>query len=305
MQPPSKIEEALNLPMPSRPLGRTGWNVSRLVLGGVKWDTQLPEAEAVRLLRRAVALGVNAIDTAFIYGKGQSETRLGLALEGLRERVFVSTKVSDRSYDGARRQMDESFRRLRMERVDLMFMHALDDAADLKSILGRQGVLRAIEEYRAAGRIRWVGASSHWYRDSLWRLMEEYPLDAVLFAGGLFNQAYDYDYLETTLPLARRRGIATMSMKIFGAGRVKHAADVEPYLRYALHTGADALVIGCDSVAQLEQTVAIVKRQPPPLTPDEQRALYPECRRITQSWDAGEYNWVSHYVARAAAGAAH
>lgn len=305
MQPLPKMEDALTLPMPTGPLGRTGWNVSRLALGGVKWDTQLPEAEAVRLLRRAVELGVNAIDTAFVYGKGQSESRLGLALEGFRERVFVSTKVSDRSYDGARRQMDESFRRLRMERVDLMFMHALDNGADLASILGRQGVLRAIEEYRAAGRIRFVGASSHWYRDSLWRLMEEYPLDAVLFAGGLFNQAYDYDYLETTLPLARRRGIATMSMKIFGAGRVKHAAAVEPYLRYALHTGVDALVIGCDSLAQLEQTVAIVKRQPPPLTPDEQRALYPECRRVTQSWDAGEYNWVSHYIARAASGAAH
>ena len=184
------------LPMPTRPLGRTGWNVSRLVLGGVKWDTQLAEADAVRLLRRAVELGVNAIDTAFIYGKGQSETRLGLALEGVRDRVFVSTKVSDRSYDGARRQMDESFRRLRMERVDLMFMHALDNEDDLKSILGRQGVLRAIEEYRAAGRIRFVGVSSHWYRDSLWRMMEEYPLDAVLFAVVRAGQA-EGAYLRT------------------------------------------------------------------------------------------------------------
>lgn len=293
-------DDALRRPMPTRPLGRTGWNVSRLVLGGVKWDTHLSEAEAVRLIRRAVELGVNGVDTAHGYGGGESERRLGLALEGLRDRVFVSTKTGDRSYDGARREMDESLRRLRMERVDLMFVHALDDAEDLRRATGPRGVLRAIEEYRAAGRIRFVGASSHWHRESLWKLMEEYPLDAVLFAGGLFNQAYGYDYLERTLPLARARGIATLSMKIFGAGRVKHAQDITPYLRYALHSGVDAFVIGADSITQLEQTVAIVKSGPPPLTPDEQRALYPECLRITRAWDRGEFNWVSHYTASGA-----
>lgn len=290
-------DDALRRPMPTCLLGRTGWNVSRLVLGGVKWDTHLPEAEAVRLIRRAVELGVNAVDTAHGYGDGASERRLGLALEGLRDRVFVSTKTSDRTYDGARRQMDESLRRLRMERVDLMFVHALDDVEDLRRATGPRGVLRAIEEYRRAGRVRFVGASSHWHRESLWKLMEEYPLDVVLFAGGLVNQAYGYDYLERTLPLARARGIGTLSMKIFAAGRVKHAQDITPYLRYALHSGVDAFVIGADSVAQLEQTAAIVKSDPPPLTPAEQQALYPECRRITQGWDRGEFNWVSRYPA--------
>ncbi len=281
-----------------RPLGRTGWQISELALGGVKWDTQCSEAEAVRLIRRAIELGVNAVDTAHAYGGGQSEMRLGLALEGLRDRVFVSTKVSDHTYDGARRQMDLSLRRLRMERVDLMFIHDLGDADDLARVRGRAGALRALEEYRDAGRIRFIGASSHWHRSSLLRLMEEYPLDVVLFPAGLFNQAYGYDYLNDVLPLARRRGIGTLGMKIFGAGRVKHAASIEPYLRYGRNTGVDAMVIGCDSIAQLEPIVSILRRRPGPLTLDEERALYPECLRITQAWDRGEFNWVSHYTGR-------
>ncbi len=294
--PASEEREALE----RRPLGRTGWRVSELVLGGVKWDTHGSESEAVRLIHRALELGINAVDTAHTYGDGQSERRLGLALEGRREGVFVSTKVSDRTYDGARRQMDLSLRRLRMERVDLMFIHGLDNADDVARLLGRDGALRALEEYRAAGRLRFIGASSHWHRSSLLKLMAEYPLDVVLFPAGLFNQAYGYDYLGEALPLARRRGIGTMGMKVFAAGRVKHAASIEPYLRYSRHVGVDALVIGSDSVAQLEQTVGILRRRPGPLTAEEERALYPECRRITRSWDPGEFNWVSHYLGRTA-----
>jgi len=127
------------------------------------------------------------------------------------------------------------------------------------------------------------------------RILAEFPFDAVLFPIGLFNLAYGYSFVDTVLPLARQRGMAVMGMKVFGAGRVKHAASIEPYLRYSLNLPVDTMVIGCDSIAQLEQTVRVVKSQPPPLTAVEQAALFPECRRITQAWDKGEFNWVSHY----------
>jgi hypothetical protein len=89
--------------------------------------------------------------------------------------------------------------------------------------------------------------------------------------------------------------MAVMGMKVFGAGRVKHATSIEPYLSYSLNLPVDSLVIGCDSISQLEQTVRIVKSRPPPLGATEQAALFPECRRVTQSWDAGVFAWVSHY----------
>lgn len=281
--------------MPTRSLGKTGWQASVLTLGGVKWDTHLAAADAVALIHRALELGVNSFDTAHGYGGGESERRLGQALRGAKQPVFVSTKVTDRTRDGARQQMDTSLQRLGMDRVDLMFVHGLDDDDDYRRVTGLGGVLRAMEEYQSAGRIRFVGVSGHWYRQNMERILNEYPFDAVLCPVGLFNIAYQYSFVDTVLPLARQRGMAVMGMKVFGAGRVKHAASVEPYLRYSLNLPVDSLVIGCDSISQLEQTVRIVKRQPPPLSEREQAALLPECQRITRSWDRGEFNWVSHY----------
>ena len=285
----------LSSPMPTRRLGQTGWRASALALGGVKWDSHLPAADAVALIQRAVELGVNTFDTAHGYGDGESERRLGRALRGAGRPVFVSTKTDDRTRDGARRQMDESLERLGMDRVDLMFVHGLDNEDDYRKVTGPSGVLNALEEYRSAGRIRFLGVSGHWYRDNMERILAEYPIDAVLCPVGLFNVAYRYSFVDTVLPLARRRGVAAMGMKVFGAGRVKHAASIEPYLRYSLNLPVDTLVIGCDSIAQLERTVSIVKSQPPPLSAAEQEELLPECRSITQSWDSGEFNWVSHY----------
>ena len=153
----------------------------------------------------------------------------------------------------------------------------------------------AMEEYKSAGHIRFVGVSGHWYRHNMERIIAEFPFDAVLFPIGLFNLAYRYTYVDTVLPLARQHGMAVMGMKVFGAGRVKHAVSIEPYLRYSMNLPVDSMVIGCDSIAQLEATVRVVKSRPPPLSVPEQEALFPECRRITQSWDKGEFNWVSHY----------
>jgi len=290
--------DPLLAPMPLRSLGRTGWRSSVLTLGGVKWDALCSESEAIRLIQRAFELGVNTFDTAHGYGAGESERRLGLALAGIRDRVFVSTKTDDRTYDGARRQMDASLARLQVDQVDLMFIHGLDDAADCAAVLKGDGVVRAIREYRDAGRIRFIGVSGHWYRASMERMLRECPLDAVLCPVGLFNLAYGYDYVDTVIPLARERGMAVMGMKVFGAGRVKHAASIEPYLRYSQNLDLDSMVIGCESIRQLEQMIGIIKSDPQPLPAPEQQALFEECRRITQSWDAGEFNWVSHYVAR-------
>jgi len=118
----------------------------------------------------------------------------------------------------------------------------------------------------------------------------------VLFPAGVFNLAYHYNFVDVVGPLARSLGMAVLGMKVLGAGRAKHAVSVEPYLRYSLNRDVDSCVIGCDSVAQLEELVRIAKGRPGPLTVEEQQALYPEIMRITQEWGPLEFNWVKHYV---------
>jgi aryl-alcohol dehydrogenase-like predicted oxidoreductase len=282
--------------MPTRPLGRTGWNASVVGLGGVKWDTRCTQDEAVAIIRRAIELGVNVVDTAHSYGGGQSETRLGLALEGFRDRVFLSTKTGDRTYDGAMREMELSLRRLRVDAVDLMSMHSLDNEEQYRQIVTRPSVLDAMEKLREQGVVRHLGVSGHWVKHVIRRLLTEYPLDAVICPAGVFNVAYNYTFHDTVIAEARSRGMAVLGMKVFGAGRVRHARSIEPYLRYSLHQPVDTLLIGADSMADVEQTVRIACSQPPPLSTEELEALLPEAVAVTQHFGPGEFRWISHYI---------
>ncbi len=282
--------------LPVRPLGRTGWHASVITLGGVKWDTRCTEDEAIAIIRRAIELGINVVDTAHGYGNGQSETRLGLALEGLRDRVFLSTKTWQRSYDDAMREMEESLRRLRVDRVDLMVVHSLDDEEEYRQIMARPSVLDAMERLRDEGLVRHIGVSGHWVKHVLQRIITEYPFDAVICPAGLFNVAYGYTFHDTVIATARNRGMAVLGMKVFGAGRVRHAQSIEPYLRYSLHQPVDTLIIGADSVTDVEEIVRIASSSPPPLAPEEVEALLPEAIAITQEFEPGEFRWISHYL---------
>lgn len=290
-----KGETALYAPMPTHPLGNFKWDASCFTLGGVKWDVKCSDSEAVALVDRARELGINTFDTAHVYGGGESERKLGLALKGSRQSVWINTKSGDRSYDGAMREIETSLKRLRTDYIDLFFVHSMDTEEHYRQIMAPNSVLKAVEEVKAAGHIRHVGVSGHWVRDVMARIIQEYPFEAVLFPIGLFNYAYQYMFTDTVLPIAKQRGMATLGMKVYGAGRIKHARSLEPYLRYALHQGVDTAIIGCDSIAQLEQTVGIVKSQPEPLPEAEARALFPEALDITREWDDHEFAWAQGY----------
>jgi uncharacterized protein len=283
--------------LPRRKLGPFDWNASILTLGGVKWDTQCSDSEAVALIHRAHELGVNTFDTAHGYGGGESERKLGLGLEGLRDRVWINTKTGDRTYDGSMREMELSLKRLRTDRVDLMFVHSLDSQEQCEQVLAPNSVLKAMEEMKDAGVVRHIGVSGHWVKHVMARIIQEYPFEAVLFPVGLFNEAYGYSFLQEVLPVARSRNIAVLGMKVYAAGRVKHARSIEPYLRFSLTQPIDTAVIGCDSIAQLEQTVGLICQGPEPLSPEEQEALFSECREVTAQFDDGEFDWVVHYKA--------
>ncbi|MCW3100105.1 MAG: aldo/keto reductase [Chthonomonadaceae bacterium] len=294
---PSVLSDAelVSKPLPQRPLGKLGWNASVLTLGGVKWDVKCSDAEAAALVHRAIELGVNTFDTAHIYGNGESERKLGLALEGERHRIWLNTKVIDRSYDGAKRMFETSLQRLRTDYVDLLFVHSLDTEDQREQITQAESVLKAIEEYRRAGNVRYIGISGHWVKDVMLRILGEYAFDAALFPVGLFNRAYNYSVVDSVLPYARAKEMAVLGMKIYGAGRVKQAGSIAPYLRYAIQQDIDTAVIGMDSIAHLEETVRILKSAPAPLSEAEVQALLPEAIAITQEWDVHEFSWVQGY----------
>jgi hypothetical protein len=136
--------------MPRRTLGRTGVSVSILAMGCGSRFLQFPAEQATSVIERAVGLGINYLDTAADYGKGESETRVGRFLASRRRDVFVATKVPPgaRTRDAALREVEASLKRLQTDHVDLLHLHGLGDEADLSRIEAADGALKALYQLR-------------------------------------------------------------------------------------------------------------------------------------------------------------
>ncbi|RLG40711.1 MAG: aldo/keto reductase [Thermoproteota archaeon] len=144
-------------------LGRTGIRVSRVGLGTWQigtsywgWGREFTREEAVRVIRTAIELGVNFIDTAELYGGGTSERIVGEAIRDVRDEVVLATKVSPwhLTYRGVRRALEGSLRRLGLSYVDLYQVHWPNPVIPLGQ------TMRAMEDLLGEGKIRAIGVSN-------------------------------------------------------------------------------------------------------------------------------------------------
>src|SRR4051812_41530617 len=147
-------------PLPRRPLGRTGREVTLFGLGGEGvLRTHGRTAEAVRVIERALDQGVNYFDTAPAYAS--SMDYYGAALGERRRDIFLACKTHDRGRDGSLGLLDHALKRLRTDYLDLWQLHDLRTADDLQRVFGRGGALEALLEAREQGRVRHLGLTGH------------------------------------------------------------------------------------------------------------------------------------------------
>ena len=247
--------------VPTRPLGRTGERVSAIGLGG--WHLALPHVDAAlaeRLVHAAIDRGVTFMDNCWDYNDGASEERMGRALrDGRRGRVFLMTKIDGRSKAEAARQLDESLRRLRTDCIDLVQHHEMLRFEDADRIFREDGAHAALEEARAAGKLRLVGFTGH--KDPRIHL---HTLAVADEAGVTFDavqmplnvmDAHFRSFERLVLPELVRRGIGVLGMKALGNGRILQSGTVSAVecLRYALHLPTSVVITGCDSLEILDQ----------------------------------------------------
>jgi len=268
--------------IPKRILGKTGIEVSALGLGGVCWNLLDEDKGAVAVVLRAIDRGITYLDTASSYK--QSERRLGLALmERDRSKLFVTTKCIKRSGDEVKREIEESFERLQLETIDLMQLHAIDEEENLDEVLGSDGALRVIEEYQAAGKIRFVGLTGHTAPAQFERMLGEYDFDTVLNPAGPVNRVWN-DFIGTSMAAARRLGMGVVAMKVMAYGQVP-PEDRPDYLRYTMGQDVDVAIVGMDTVEQVEENVRVAEAFAPLETQQERAlleralALVPEARK--------------------------
>jgi aryl-alcohol dehydrogenase-like predicted oxidoreductase len=217
--------------MKTRPLGRTGLQVSTLSfgassLGGVFHAVE--EADAIRAVHAALDLGINYFDVAPAYGGTRSEAVLGKALRGIpRDRYFLSTKIGkytnpekygddtlDYSRERTRRSIDESAARLGTDYFDIIHIHDIEYEGRRHTERAFTEGFEAVSELKAEGRIGAVSFGI--YPMDLWhRILTTLPVDA-----GLVHNHYslhDTRMLEL-LPLAKEKGIGLINASPFGSG---------------------------------------------------------------------------------------
>ncbi len=138
------------------------------------------QKEANEIVARAVGRGVNYFDVAPSYGRGEAEEKLGPALEPYRTRVFLACKTGERGASGARKELEQSLRRLKTDHVDLYQLHAVTTPEEVKQILAEGGALETFTKAREEGKARYIGFSAHSEEAAL-TLMDAFSFNSVLF----------------------------------------------------------------------------------------------------------------------------
>ncbi len=276
--------------VPTRPFGRTGINVSILALGG--WHLGLPktEKEATRLVHAAIDGGITFMDNAWDYNEGVSETRMGKALAGRRDKVFLMTKVCVHGRDArtAMRQLDDSLRRLKTDYLDLWQIHEVIFDDEPAKYFARGGAVEALDRARQQGKVRFVGFTGHKNPDlHLEMLSHDYPVGCVSAAAQLFRRLVR-SFEQRVLPELNRRGIAAIGMKSLGGdARMVKAKAVSPEeaIGYALSLPITTLVSGIDTMRVLRQNLAIAQGFRP-MTSRQRQVLV---RRVASTASDGRF----------------
>jgi hypothetical protein len=270
---PRGAEAAAAGAIPHRTLGRTGASVSILAMGCGSRFLMYSADEASGVLERVMALGINYLDTAIDYGKGESETRVGRVMATRRKDVFLATKVPTRARtrDSALKEVEASLKRLQTDHVDLLHLHSLGKEDDLAKIEAADGALRALYELRDQKVARSIGMTSHTDGATMAKAIERNDLDCVQMA---MNPARALGFEELALPAARKKDLGIILMKVTAQEKLLGPGGADPaaLLRYGWSLPVSTVVCGMPKLEYLEANVASA-RAFTPMTPADMDSL--------------------------------
>jgi predicted aldo/keto reductase-like oxidoreductase len=264
--------------MPMRTLGRTGAQVSILAFGGGSRFVSYGEEKGIEVLNKALDMGITYIDTAESYGNGASQTTIGKALKarGNRKGLWLATKVSGRTYDDAMRMIDESLKRLQVDQVDLLHVHALMGPEDLEAVSKKGGAYEAVAKAKSQKIARFIGVTCHAFPDVLKTALERHDFDCTQMAlnaamrGQVKGATSSFE--ETALPVALKKKMGVTAMKIFGQDALVGQAPPEKLIQYSMTLPVAAAVIGMPKFEHVEKNIAAAKAFQP-MSLDEMRRM--------------------------------
>lgn len=201
--------------MQTREYGSTGERLSIIGFGGII-VSGVEASEASRYVGEAYDRGVNYYDVAPTYGNAQE--MLGAALAPYRKNAFLACKTTQRTAEGSRKELEESLRLLRTDRVDLYQMHSLNTEEDLATAMGPGGALETFTQAREEGKTRYLGFSSHSAEVAL-KLMDQFDFDSVLFPVCWVNY-FRSGFGPQVIEKAESKGMGRLALKALAQGKV-------------------------------------------------------------------------------------
>jgi len=226
-------------------LGKCGVNVSEICLGTAYFGSTVNETTATSIIKRAVDLGVNFIDTANIYAKGRSEEIIGRAIKGIREQIVLATKVRHRMGEGPNDEglsrkhimyaVKESLRRLDTDYIDILYLHRESNVDNIKGIVGEpvplEETLGSLSDLVRCGKVHYIGCSNFpaWLLcKALWT-SDVYNLESFVVIEPLYN-LLNREIEREIIPLCMDQGIGIVPYAPFAGGVLsgKYKAGAPP-----------------------------------------------------------------------------
>ena len=227
--------------MQYRKLGETGLEVSAIGLGCAQLGSSSTEY-AVKIVRRALELGVNYFDTA--RGYWDSEIKLGLGLKDSREKVYISSKTGAKTKEEAWQGIRESLERLQTEYLDNCHLHGLRGDEDIEKRLGPGGALEALLEARDQGLVRHIGCTSH-TSSTLVKALERFDFEVISVPMNIAER----EPLTELIPLCVSKGVGVTIMKPVATGLL----PARLALKWLLNQPISTAVPGATTLEEVEE----------------------------------------------------
>ena len=242
--------------MEYRILGKTGLKVSRMGFGGIPIQRTTAE-QTKKLIHYLMERGVNYIDTA--RGYTVSESYLGEALEGIREKFVIATKSMARTKQAMAADIEISLKNLRTDYIDLYQIHNATPA-DMEKIMAPGGALEALQEAKEAGKIGHIGVTAHGVET--FRMALELPwVETVMFPYNIVETQ-----AEDLIQACTARNIGFIDMKPLAGGAIEDATVALRFLRS--NENVTVVIPGMAEIREAEQNLEAMENTAP-LTQEE------------------------------------
>ena len=248
--------------IPKRVFGKTGERLTIIGQAGGRFPMcSYEDAKAITL--RAYELGVNYFDCARNYWDGRSEEVYGEVLPPFRKHIFLTTKSSQRSRQGAEADLGKSLRALKTDHVDLWQIHQVSTMDEVEQIFAPGGAIEAFEAAKKAGKCRFIGFTGHHDPDVHLAMLKNYhKYDTILMPLNPADPSY-LSFEKNVLPVAVERGMGIQAMKSTANAKLLQAISLKDCLSYVLSLPIHCLALGCTTIGQIEDDVRIAQQFKP------------------------------------------